>query len=58
MHRAIRYLHAGAVSMYEFYAMGPFLNYVVSVGGRGQKSLILHSKKMTKRGEGVKNRQF
>ena len=37
---------------YENIRRGPYINYVVSVGGRGQKSLILHSKKMTKRGRG------
>ena len=41
------------------YYKGPSINYVVSVGGEGcQKLPILHSKQTTKRGEGVKNRQF
>ena len=37
--------------------MRPSINYV-GPGGGGQKFQILLSKKTTKRGEGVKNRQF
>ena len=42
------FLHLGAVHKL----------FRLSEGRGGQKLLILHSKKTTKRGEGVKNRQF
>ena len=37
---------------FHLYAQGPSINYVVSVGGGGQKLPILHSKMTTKSGGG------